>query len=169
MNKQILLCVETNSRARIDYQYISETIKRFYEDNRKISYKPIFLGSKTKFNDKGKLKEIEKYTKSFPGNTEVIYFIDYDDGDTSAITLDLFNRIKNFCETKGYYFVYFVKDVEDVYLGKQVSDNEKIKYLEYFKRKSLINNIKLSNLQNCLIKQHCSNILVVLDNFWKRK
>ena len=62
MNKQILLCVETNSRARIDYQYISETIKRFYEDNRKISYKPIFLGSKTKFNDKGKLKEIEKYT-----------------------------------------------------------------------------------------------------------
>lgn len=35
MSKQILLCVETNSRARTDYKYIDATIKRFYEDDKK--------------------------------------------------------------------------------------------------------------------------------------
>lgn len=42
MSRQILLCVETNSKARTDYQYINETIHRFYVNDPKISYKPIF-------------------------------------------------------------------------------------------------------------------------------
>jgi hypothetical protein len=46
MSRQILLCVETNSKARTDYQYINETIHRFYVNDPKISYKPIFLESK---------------------------------------------------------------------------------------------------------------------------
>lgn len=35
MSRQILLCVETNSKARTDYQYINETIHRFYVNDPK--------------------------------------------------------------------------------------------------------------------------------------
>ena len=60
MSRQILLCVETNSKARTDYQYINETIHRFYVNDPKISYKPIFLESKSMYASNqvngGKLK-----------------------------------------------------------------------------------------------------------------
>lgn len=169
MSKQILLCMETKKKARTDYQYIAETIKRFYKDDRKISYKPIFLESKTRYKDNGKLKEIDKYRKNFPGDTKVIYFIDYDDSDTSSQTLKLFNEIINFCKNNNYEFVFFVKDIEDVYWGKQINNDEKVEWAAKFKRKQLINNVKENNLLSNSIKQHCSNILVILDKYWIRK
>ena len=43
MSRQILLCVETNSKARTDYQYINETIHRFY------------------VNDKDKVNEVKRF------------------------------------------------------------------------------------------------------------
>ena len=48
MSRQVLLCVETNKTARTDYKYIDATIKRFYVNDRKIVYRPIFLETKTK-------------------------------------------------------------------------------------------------------------------------
>lgn len=52
MSRQVLLCVETNKTARTDYKYIDATIKRFYVNDRKIVYRPIFLETKTKYNAK---------------------------------------------------------------------------------------------------------------------
>ena len=66
MSRQILLCVESNNKARTDYQYIESTIKRFYIDDRKIRYRAIYLGSKTKYNAKDKVKEINNNIKKFP-------------------------------------------------------------------------------------------------------
>lgn len=137
MNKQILLCVETNKRARTDYQYIDATIKRFYQNDGKITYKPIFLDSKTKYNAKDKVKDINGKIKGFPGKTEVIYFIDVDDYDISNDTKKLFDEIKDYCDKNGYDFVFFTKDVEDVYLGGQVSKDEKVKKVQEFNRKQI--------------------------------
>ena len=81
MSRQILLCVESNNKARTDYQYIESTIKRFYIDDRKIRYRAIYLGSKTKYNAKDKVREINNNIKNFPGDTTIIYFIDVDDYD----------------------------------------------------------------------------------------
>lgn len=169
MNRQILFCVESKKKARTDYQYIAETIRRFYKDDRKISYKPIFLDSKTRYKDNGKLKEINRYRKGFPGVTKVIYFIDYDDSDISSQTLKLFNEIRNFCINNDYEFVFFVKDVEDVYLGKQIHDDEKVDWAAKFKRKQLVYEVEENNLTSSSIKQHCSNILIILDKYWTRK
>lgn len=169
MNRQILLCVETQKKARTDYQYIAETIRRFYKDDRKISYKPIFLDSKTKYKDNAKLKEINRYRKGFSGDTKVIYFIDYDDSDISSQTLKLFNEIKTFCKNNEYDFVFFVKDVEDVFWGKQVHDDEKVECAAKFKRKQLVYEVEESKLTSSLLNQHCSNILIVLDKYWTRK
>ena len=78
MSRQILFCVESNNKARTDYQYIEETLKRFYKVDRKIRYRAIYLGSKTKYNAKDKVREINKNIKTFIGETTVIYFIDVD-------------------------------------------------------------------------------------------
>lgn len=169
MNKQILLCVETNKKARTDYQYVVATIKRFYQNNRKIIYKPIFLDSKTKYNSKNKVKEINNYVKKFPGETSVIYFIDVDDYDTSYETKKLYDDIKAYCDKNEYDFVFFTKDIEDVYWGKQVGDNEKVKKVEEFNRKQLINEVDKFRLQVGEHKSHCSNILNVFDKYWVRK
>ena len=72
MSRQILLCVETNSKARTDYQYINETIHRFYVNDPKISYKPIFLESKSMYASPKKQKEIGKYIKAYP--EELVFF-----------------------------------------------------------------------------------------------
>ena len=36
MSRQILFCVESNNKARTDYQYIEETLKRFYKVDRRL-------------------------------------------------------------------------------------------------------------------------------------
>lgn len=169
MSRQVLLCVETNSTARTDYQYIESTIKRFYVNDRKIRYRAIFLGSKTKYNAKDKVKEINENIKKFPGETAVIYFIDVDDYDISPETKKLYDEIKKYCDNNGYDFVFFDRDVEDVFIGKSVSSKEKVKVVADFKTKQLINNVDEKNLKAETHRKHCSNILNVLDKYWKRK
>lgn len=169
MSKQILLCVETNKTARTDYKYIDATIKRFYVNDRKIVYRPIFLETKTKYNAKDKVKEINDAIKRYPGETKVIYFIDVDDYNVSSETQTLFDNIKKYCENNGYEFVFFTKDVEDVYLGHTVPNGEKVKKAEEFTRKKLINEVNEVNLRSEIHRQHTSNILNVLDLFWTRK
>lgn len=169
MSRQILLCVETNKTARTDYKYINEAIKKYYINDRKITYKPIFLESKTKYNAKDKVKEINDAIKKYPGETTVIYFIDVDDYDVSSETKALFDNIKKYCEANGYEFVFFKNNIEDVFLGNSVGDGDKVKKAEEFTRKKLINNVKEENLTAEEFKSHSSNILNVLDKYWKRK
>lgn len=169
MSRQVLLCVETNKRSRTDYKYIDAAIKRFYKDDKKIIYRPIFLESKTKYNAKDKVKEINTCVKKYPGDTAVIYFIDVDDYDVNPETKKLYDDIVNYCILNKYEFVFFTNDVEDVFLGKQVSDDEKVKRADGFTRKKRIESLIESNLRSNSRKKHCSNILNVLDKYWTRK
>lgn len=169
MSRQILLCVETNKQARTDYRYIDATIKRFYVNDRKIVYRPIFLETKTKYNAKDKVREINAAIERYPGETSVIYFIDYDDCDRSSETQKLFEKIRDFCRTNKYEFVFFVKDVEDVYLGQSVPNDQKVQKAEEFSRKKLIETVDESKLRSNIHRKHTSNILTVLDLFWTKK
>lgn len=169
MSKQILLCVETNKKARTDYKYIDSSIKRFYINDRKIIYRPVFMDTKTKYNAKDKVREITGAIKNYPGETHVIYFIDVDDYDVSGETKRLYDDIEKYCKDNRYDFVFFKKDVEDVYLGHQVTDDEKVKRAEEFTRKKLIDKVNESNLCSDIHRNHSSNILNVLDKYWTRK
>ena len=169
MSRQILLCVETNKKARTDYKYIDATIKRFYINDRKIIYRPVFMDTKTKYNAKDKVREIIGAIKKYPGETNVIYFIDVDDYDVSAETKRLYDDIEKYCKENEYDFVFFKKDVEDVYFGHQVPDDEKVKRAEEFTRKKLIDKVNESNLNSDIHRNHSSNILNVLDKYWTRK
>ena len=65
MSRQILLCVETNSKARTDYQYINETIHRFYvNDPYELVFfcrdvEEVYLGKRV--NDKDKVNEVKRF------------------------------------------------------------------------------------------------------------
>ena len=169
MSKQILLCVETNKNSRTDYVYIESTIKKYYIDDRKIVYRPIFLDTKTKYKAKDKVREIRKKIKEFPGETVVIYFIDVDDYDVSFETQKLYNDIESYCKENAYEFVFFYRDVEDVYIGNQVSSSDKIRSAQMFKVKRGIDSVDESRLSSKTHRKHSSNILIVLDKYWNRK
>lgn len=109
MSRQILFCVESNNKARTDYQYIEETLKRFYKVDRKIRYRAIYLGSKTKYNAKDKVREINKNIKTFIGETTVIYFIDVDDYDTSYDTKKLYDDIEIYCKNMVMSSFFFIR------------------------------------------------------------
>lgn len=168
MSKQILLCVEANKQSRTDYQYIEAAIRRFYVNDRKIVYRPVFMGSKTKYNAKDVVRDIEKRIKAYTGETHVIYFIDTDDYNTSPETRRLYEDITAYCRTKGFEFVFFCRDVEDVFIGHQINDSEKIRQVAAFNRKNDIKNVDEAKLRVNEHRQHCSNILNILDKYWKR-
>ena len=170
MNKLILFCVETNQQANTDYPYIRGTIKRFYEDNNKIVMRPIFLKSKTRYKDHAVINKIESQKNGFPNkDVTVIYCIDVDDYDTSAETKRLLDDIKRYCISNHYEFVFFCRDVEDVYWGKQVSKNDKIRMAASFNEKHQINSIKESQLRKAKYTKNCSNILSILDKYLTKK
>lgn len=166
MNKLIILCVESNKKSRTDYIYIDAAIKAFLKQNRKIIYKPIFLDNKYKYNDKKKVKEINDLKKSFCGNTKVVYCIDVDDYDTKPEDKACLEQIKKYCDDNAFDFVFFSKDVEDVFWGKQVPDNEKVKKAAEFVRKMLIYSVVEKKLRYETYIQHCSNLLNILEKNW---
>ena len=169
MSKQILLCVEANKQSRTDYQYIQAVIKRFYADDRKIVYRPIFMGSKTKYNAKDVVRDVDKRIKEYSGITHVIYFIDTDDYNTSPETRRLYDDIASYCGANGFDLVFFCRDVEDVFIGHQIRDSEKIRQVAVFNRKNIIEDVDASKLRSNEHRLHCSNILNVMDKYWKRK
>ena len=169
MSLQVLCCVETEATADFDYQYIKETISRFYVDDRKTIIRPIYLGSKTRYKAKSVISEIHKRTKKHSGETAVVYFIDYDDCDNNAETLKLFEKIKKFCIDNGFRFVFFCKDIEDVYIGHPVDTTQKRSAVAKFKSGNMINTINEKALRREDYKRHKSNILNVLDEYFIRR
>lgn len=169
MSRQLLFCVEADKKSRTDYQYIEAVIKHFFVEDRKIIYRPIFMGGKAKYTSKTVLNEIAKRKKDFNGITDVIYFIDTDNYNSSQQDRRILDDIRKFCVANAYELVYYTKDVEDVFLGETIENKEKVKRVADFKRKKLINNVPEQRLRAEDIRQHCSNILIVLEKYWKNR
>lgn len=168
MNKRILCCVETTKQADTDYQYIRETIRQFYVESSKIVIRPIYMQSKSRYNSRTVTEQIRKQSTNNT-DTTVIYFIDTDDWDISVVAKKELDEIKAYCDANGYEFVFFCKDVEDVYWGRRVSDTEKVSAITKFKSSHTIQRIKQRQLEKVKYQVHCSNIMKVLDKHFTRK
>lgn len=168
MIKRILCCVETTKQADTDYQYIRETIRHFYVEPTNIVIRPIYMESKSRYNSRSVCEQIKKQTMN-SSDTSVIYFVDTDDWDVSADEKRILDKIQEYCQENGYDFVFFCKDVEDVYLGKRVSDTQKISAIKRFKSEHAIENVEVRHLEREQCQVHCSNIMNVLDKYWDRK
>lgn len=167
MYKQLLFCLETNSHAATDWIYIMETISKFYNLSNKIKLSQVYMNSKTRYNSKRVLEEIDKKTKKYTlGETYVIYCIDVDDFESNPDHVKEFNDISSFCNRNGYELIWFCHDIEEVFLGKRISDSEKVRESGAFRKKKLINSINDSMLLSSNNHRvHSSNILTVLGNY----
>lgn len=167
---QMILCVETNKRANTDYIYIYETIKHVYKEDRRITINKVYMGSKTKYKSKEVLRSIKQYTKDFTiGETKVIYCIDTDAYETDIEHKKVFDDISRFCEENGYELIWFCHDIEDVYIGKRISDSQKVQEAGAFRKKNKIEEMDLTQLSGDRQRAHTSNILCILDKYLSRK
>lgn len=166
-NKRLLFCVETTKGADTDYTYITETIRDYYAESSRIVRRPVYMESKTRYKSRAVLADIQRLSGS--ADTSVIYCIDTDNYDTSAETRRLLDEIQGHCSEKGNELIFFCRDVEDVFCGQIVPDTQKTQCAARFRSTNAIRNIRTGQLERMDFQRHCSNILNVLDKFYKRK
>lgn len=169
MNKRYIFCVESNSISEIDDQYIKATIERFYEKDQNIVIRTEYMNSKTRYKDSGLKKKLDGHLKYFHGDHKIFYCIDIDDYNVSPETNRLLDCIKEYCKEKGYELILFCKDIEDVYWGKRVHDNEKRRMAKLFKTSNQILNIQEKQLRKTGFSSHSSNILTILDKYFTNR
>ena len=126
---QMILCVETNKKADTDSIYISETI------NYQIKISKIYMNTKSKYDSKDVLRQIDKKSKAFTiGKTKVIYCIDTDQYEKNIEHLKELNNINQYCEKNNYDLIWFCHDVEEVYLEQRVLDSQKVQEAARFRK-----------------------------------
>ena len=168
MSLQLIFVVETNKTCKSDWIYIKDTIDYFFEyDRTAIKLTPVYMDGKGKYKNKEKeiLKLISQYASTSKKNkSKVIYCFDCDDYDMKQEDADFLSEARRYCREKDYEFVWFCKDVEQVYLGHSVNDSQKKKEAAGFKIRKEINNINTRKLSEKNYKTGTSNIINVLDN-----
>ena len=176
---QFIIVNESDSQAQIDYQYIRAFIDRHYPNaRRRVRFTPVFLSGKPHFGEKE--KEISQKIKDYaslnlyggrekPRQTVVCFFLDVDEG---AEAERLNPEIRAYCKTRGYHLVWFRRDVEEVFLGRQVSDKEKRSEVVSFLRKKKMDALSLEPFSSpgdsFPAKNGTSNIKDVLDGIFKK-
>lgn len=167
---QLILCMETNKSADTDSIYISETINHWYQLPNQVKISKIYMNTKSRYQSKAVQKEIEQKTKAFTiGDTKVIYCIDTDQYDKNVEHEKEFLNISQYCEEHQYDLIWFCHDVEEVFLGKRVSDSQKVQEAAMFRRKKQIAKIPLKKLCHTAKQTYTSNIMNILDKYLNRK
>lgn len=169
MGMQLIFVVETNKSCNSDWIYIKETIEQFYSYERtQIKFTPIYMDGKGNYIKKQ--KEVEKKIKQYSATSDknqsrVIYCFDCDEYDRKQEDLNFLNDAKLFCQNAGYEFVWFCKDIEQVYIGKQVDDSMKKKEATNFKASQFIKSVNKKSLSEKLYRIKTSNILNILNGY----
>ena len=159
MRIQLIFCIETDEHCKSDQIYIKDTIERFFNyDNSMVKFSYVFMGGKGNYKTKAVAAKIEKNIKQFSfsdkskkktqdksdeeSRSVVIYCFDCDDYDIDPEASLFLEDVKQYCLNKHYEFVWFCKDIERVYVGKKIPDNEKKKRAERFKRKNEVSSVQ---------------------------
>lgn len=171
MGLQLIFVVETNKRCNSDWIYIKETIEHFYSyDRTQIKLSVVYMDGKGNYSSNKKEREIKSLisqysTASKANKSEVIYCFDCDDYINNQDDAKFLEKAKQYCDSCGAEFVWFCKDVEEVYLGKSINDSQKKKESANFKAKKQINSVDSKKLSEDTYKIGKSNIMKVLDSF----
>lgn len=168
-NRIILICVETTKGAKTDSIYVDKALKTLYDiDNEtKIEYE--YLMSKTKYNDKGIKRKIERKIKDFSEAT-IVYCLDSDDIFVNPETAVLNKRIEEYCKLEGYRIVWFCRDIEEVFLHRRVGSTDKLSEAAKFNaRKGIgVATAELLGRMN-ITKEKTSNFTCVFDKLFAKK
>ena len=171
MGRQLIFAVETNKKCNSDWIYIKDTIEYFYSYERtQVKFSVVYMDGKGNYNSKKKEKEIKSLASQYSSTSNtnrsrVIYCFDCDDYDSKMDDLKFLEEAKKYCDEHEYDFVWFCKDVEQVYIGKKVDDSQKKKEAATFKAKKQINSIGSKKLLMKNYRNNTSNIMNVLDGY----
>ena len=173
MGLQIIFVVETTRKCNSDWIYIKDTIEHFYSYERtQVKFSVIYMEGKWKYNKKEKEINnlISQYRAASKSNqSKVIFCFDCDDYDINQEDADFLKGAKRYCDKKEYEFVWFCKDVEQVYLEDKVVDDQKKKTAAKFKENKLISNVSSKQLSANNFRANSSNIMLVLDRIGELK
>lgn len=167
MGIQLIFVVETNKKCNSDWIYIKDTIEYFYDYNRtEVKFSPVYMDGRGKY--KNKEKQVKQFIKEYSSMSKtncskVVYCFDCDNYDSDPNDLAFLKEVKKYCEEKAYEFVWFCKDIEQVYIGKRVEDSKKKKEAATFKAKKMIQKVDKNRLSVDIYKVGASNIMNVLD------
>lgn len=167
MGLQLIFAVETNKTCKSDWIYIKDTIDRFYKcsvNSLKLSI--IYMNGKTNYRSREKdVRSLINQYDRINNKSKVIYCIDCDNYDSKPEDKKFIDNIIKFCEEHDYECVWFCKDIESVYWGEKVSNNQKKNKAISFKKNRMIDNINEKNISVTTYKINTSNILTILDKF----
>ncbi len=124
---ELIIIMETRSSSKTDWMYIKSTIDYYYKP-RSYSLKKIFAKTKTEL-----IKQDTKINNQIISSqriSKVIIFADYDRNE------ELNSILAKYCIDNKYDLVWMNLDVEDVYLGRQISKKDKIKEAISFQKVS---------------------------------
>lgn len=169
MGTQFIFVVETNKKCNSDWIYIKDTIEHFYEYERtRVKLSVVYMNGKGNYQKKEtEIKSlISKYASASKNNqSKVIYCFDCDEYNSNPNDSKFLKDAKKYCEDKGYDFIWFCKDVEQVYIGKKVDDCQKKKEAATFKAKKLIEKVDPDSLSEKRYRINMSNIMNILDQY----
>lgn len=173
MGLQLVFVVETNKKCNSDWIYIKDTIEHFYSyECTQIKFSVVYMEGKWKYDKKE--KQINSFISQYKAMSEsnkskVIFCFDCDDYDINQGDADFLKKAKKHCDSNGYDFVWFCKDVERVYLGNKVDDSKKKTVAAKFKEKRLIANVNSKQLTVNNFRANSSNIMAILDKIEELK
>ena len=178
MGIQLIICVETSSKEKSDRIYIKEAIEHFYKtDSGNVKLSFICMGGKGNYSSISIQRNIQNAIKQYSagsknGKSVVIYCFDCDNWDKNMVDAQFLSEAKNYCHNQGAKFVWFCRDVENVFLREQVSQGEKTKRAEEFKRRQKVTSIEPQNLMHQSDTRYQtgkSNLMTVLDMLLDRR
>ena len=170
MTNHLILCLETNNKAKTDTAYVDKTIKYFFKINNNIKISYCYFSGKNNYKNSAILSKINSLQEKTPcDNTTVIYCIDTDNYDSNPSQVALNEEIKTYCNSKGYKLIWFCKDVEEVYWHTQIPDSKKIEAARKFNKHSNLMNATEQSLSSNTYAKKKSNVLKVLDQILVRK
>ena len=166
--KLLVLCVETDKEAQTDTKYIDKTIRQFYviDNNIKIAY--VYMGGKGNYDNRAVTSQIKRQYSGDFDEKHIVYCIDIDNM-ADAEVIEQNNKIKAYCDSLNYDFVWFCRDVEEVYLHKRVDKSEKVNEAKKFSRLSDLGKATEGSLTANIQTQFKSNLISILDKFMVRK
>lgn len=175
---QIIFVVETSSEDKSDTLYLREVLNYYFTFTSEmydgpVATKTICLNGKQNYKDKKILNHISNQISLFASQnpdsiTKVIYFMDTDSVDKEYKPGSFFYNVRLFCEESGFELVWFCKNAENVFLGKEPEQLvSKTKSAKQFVWSGGITKISKHCLMKDSIEYGCSNILNVLAKYLK--
>ncbi len=173
-HKQLILVMETDKHSKSDYMYLRSFIDHFFLIDQHTKICPVYLNGKRNYNNAGIIKIIKKEQKLFydsfsDGLSHVVYCYDTDDLDFNQDDQNFDKQISEFCESNGYFLVFFCRDIEEVFSGSRINKSDKRKTAESFYRGGKIKNIIIDKFKSEKKRKTYSNLYLVLAKLLPEK